>query len=567
MMDDIVICLVWCVRLYYIFWHRQTFHQHVNTSNIIPSIPKHDFPSRDHIIITDEMRCGFLSVVPFFFLVSFLFKKLVVRFNIRKGISFLSYFWNNAIFDRQGVPPNNNSNTKRENRCDHTSKISGDGASLQDCTARIQHLVCGLAYFRVSEVFLHLWITSIFCYSYIFAPPLFHDVPNKMTSMIESNLCYRYGFTGMETIWDSSSNQRHPWILLFMLQRETESRLLSYVLLIRLIFMLVGVYLGQSMIFVTITGSIATGKSTVGNMLLHRNNEPQQQYQRNLLTRKTTFGSVLRRYIGSQVSCSSSGSVRIIDSDRIGHEILLPPHILSSSIQSSTTPNNSCILEKPTPAVRGSCSTNCARDYTIDPKDSVYDTILQTFGAHNILSDTESTSYNKNCIVIDRRKLGTIIFQDAQKRRRLNQITHPRIMRILIQQILYGVWCGREKIICVDIPLLFEAKSIMKYISGIIVVVACTDRNVQYQRLRQRNPDLSEQECRDRIASQLSMEYKMQRSDMIIFNEQNTTFQDLQQQVNMIRHDISKRLYGIFQCGTMFNCTLLLGLCLLISYQ
>ena len=54
---------------------------------------------------------------------------------------------------------------------------------------------------------------------------------------------------------------------------------------------------------------------------------------------------------------------------------------------------------------------------------------------------------------LDREALGEIVFRDEDKRKVLNEIEHPEIYRIILEEIKNSA--GR---VFVDIPLLFEAK-------------------------------------------------------------------------------------------------------------
>jgi dephospho-CoA kinase len=142
---------------------------------------------------------------------------------------------------------------------------------------------------------------------------------------------------------------------------------------------------------------------------------------------------------------------------------------------------------------------------------------------------------------IDRRKLGAIIFEDRNKRSALNRITHPRIVRVLIQQMLVRTYVGKGySVVCVDIPLLFESAT-MQWLFGLTIVVAC-DPDLQFQRLRTRNPDLTEQQCRDRIASQIPIERKVALADIVIWN--NGDLNELAKEVERARMATSARLHG-----------------------
>lgn len=535
--DDYFIFIIWLCHLYYKYWYkRQSIHDVYQSKLLTSQFPK--LPtSLHHYFILYEILYGFIILIPLLIFLSFIIKRITIRYNI---INIFSKLLSSSY-----------TTTKRKNVDDYNT--------TGNWKIRIHHMICGFVYLYTSEIFVHFWTSSITCIPY-----MLEDEENNNKNYI----WHRYGYSckSIYNVVDTDNNPLKQLIMISLLQKSSNiSKILSFMLFIRLIFILIGIYIGQSMIVIALTGSIATGKSTVGNMLLLPTTNQQQRQQ------KLNGKFFIIDFFYKLWNSIATSSVRIIDSDRIGHEILLPPSILSMKVkqENKTTPSNSndtSSLSPPPSAavVRGTYMTNKNSLYTINPKDSVYNDIIRTFGEKNVLVDDD----NQKDKLIDRRKLGNIIFQDNNKRMMLNHITHPKIIRILIQQVLYGALVGREKIVCIDIPLLFESNNmIMKYFYCCIIVVVCTNPVAQYQRLHLRNPDLSAEQCNDRINSQYPIQYKIQKSDIIIWNEENVSFEQLQQQVHIIRYDISKRLHGIFQYFTMFNTTLLLGFILLIIYQ
>lgn len=116
---------------------------------------------------------------------------------------------------------------------------------------------------------------------------------------------------------------------------------------------------------------------------------------------------------------------------------------------------------------------------------------------------------------LDRISLGNIIFNDAEKRKQLNQITHPEIYKVMRRKILGALW-RREKYVFLDLPLLYESGAMVKYLSKVIVV-SC-DKERQLKRLIERN-SLREEEAQSRIASQMPLEEKCARADFVIDND------------------------------------------------
>jgi dephospho-CoA kinase len=173
-------------------------------------------------------------------------------------------------------------------------------------------------------------------------------------------------------------------------------------------------------------------------------------------------------------------------------------------------------------------------DRLVNIKDSVYTKILNKFGDKEIDNKNILNEDNE----IDRRKLGDIIFQDRIKRKMLNRITHPQIIRILIQQLFVGTYLRHELWVCADVPLLYES-SYTRYLFCCIIVVACSP-DLQFERLRKRNPDLTETQCRQRIASQIPIEQKVSRADVVIWN--NGTYDDLTTAIKEATNELQRRM-------------------------
>merc|ERR1711935_540080 len=100
---------------------------------------------------------------------------------------------------------------------------------------------------------------------------------------------------------------------------------------------------------------------------------------------------------------------------------------------------------------------------------------------------------NPNSGHIDRLKLGAIIFNDRDERKKLNKITHPRILLVLLKNLVRSVFFGFADITMGNLPLLFESGKI-SWLFGVTICVA-TSEDIQLARLIQRNPELPKAEC------------------------------------------------------------------------
>ena len=115
---------------------------------------------------------------------------------------------------------------------------------------------------------------------------------------------------------------------------------------------------------------------------------------------------------------------------------------------------------------------------------------------------------------IDRRKLGAIVFSEAGQLKKLNQIMHPRMARMVADKIEALRTQGVDVVVVVEAALLFEAGW-----DSLVEEVWVTDSPEQMviERLKKRN-GLSEEEARKRISSQMDRSERLERSDYVIDN-------------------------------------------------
>ncbi|WP_335872250.1 dephospho-CoA kinase [Bacillus sp. 2205SS5-2] len=137
------------------------------------------------------------------------------------------------------------------------------------------------------------------------------------------------------------------------------------------------------------------------------------------------------------------------------------------------------------------------------PGEEAYNEIVKEFGSEILLANQE----------IDRQMLGEVIFHDEEKRRKLNSIVHPAVRKEMLKDKEEAIENGKNTIF-MDIPLLFESN-----LSWMVekVIVVYVDQETQLSRLMKRNY-LSEEEANARIASQMSLEDKVEKADAIINN-------------------------------------------------
>lgn len=169
-----------------------------------------------------------------------------------------------------------------------------------------------------------------------------------------------------------------------------------------------------------ITGGIASGKTTVDQMIL------KEGYQ-------------------------------VIDSDKIAHELLKEPSVISK--------------------------------------------LIETFGSEIV----ENGSVN-------RKQLGELTFRYPAKLQQLNSIVHPLVKMRIKEELAKN---PLEQLIFVDVPLLYEAH--MEHDFDYIIVIYIPER-LQLERLMKRD-DITNEYAITKMSRQLSIEEKITKADFIVYND------------------------------------------------
>ncbi|MFI3125952.1 dephospho-CoA kinase [Streptococcus suis] len=132
----------------------------------------------------------------------------------------------------------------------------------------------------------------------------------------------------------------------------------------------------------------------------------------------------------------------------------------------------------------------------------LYQVLLEEFGPAILAADGQ----------LDRVKLGQQVFADSQLRARLSELQDQIIRQELLAR--RDLLSQTEEVVFMDIPLLYE----LDY-SGEVdeVWLVYVDERQQLARLMARN-GYSLQEAENRLAAQLSLEKKKERTDKVIDN-------------------------------------------------
>jgi dephospho-CoA kinase len=113
---------------------------------------------------------------------------------------------------------------------------------------------------------------------------------------------------------------------------------------------------------------------------------------------------------------------------------------------------------------------------------------------------------------LNRALIRSIVFADAEKKRALEQILHPRIRRQWSLQAERRR--GSDDLFFADIPLLYETGG--ETLCDRVVVVACS-ADLQLERVMKRM-SLSQAEAEKMISAQMPLGDKIRRADHVVWN-------------------------------------------------
>ncbi|MDI3522925.1 MAG: dephospho-CoA kinase [Bacillota bacterium] len=131
-----------------------------------------------------------------------------------------------------------------------------------------------------------------------------------------------------------------------------------------------------------------------------------------------------------------------------------------------------------------------------------WEEVVQTWGTGVLTPEGE----------IDRRRLGRWVFASSEERRRLEEITHPRIFALLQERLAAAV--ARAPFVVLEVPLYFETG---RRLPASEVWVVYADRATQLARLVERS-GLTPAEAEARLAAQQPLTEKCALADRVIDN-------------------------------------------------
>ena len=140
----------------------------------------------------------------------------------------------------------------------------------------------------------------------------------------------------------------------------------------------------------------------------------------------------------------------------------------------------------------------------VEPEKPAWKEIVAYFGEQVLLNDGN----------LDRKKLGTIIFRDFEKRKKLESFIHPRVNDEFMRQLEEITSKNPDAIVQAVVPLLIELN--MQYLFHKILLVSAPYEK-QVERLAIRD-EISKEEAANRLSTQLPIEEKAGFADYVIDN-------------------------------------------------
>lgn len=162
----------------------------------------------------------------------------------------------------------------------------------------------------------------------------------------------------------------------------------------------------------------------------------------------------------------------------------------------------------------------------VDAGTSGLERVVQVFGP-GILDDRGA---------LDRRRLGEIVFADAERRKALEAIVHPEVARLFAEAL--EPFRPTDRVVVYVVPLLVE-RALADAFDVVITVAANEDERVA-RVVADRG--LAEAAVRDRIAAQASDADRARVADVVVAND--GTVEELEIQAGRLWADLAARAAG-----------------------
>ncbi|EAK9993751.1 dephospho-CoA kinase [Campylobacter lari] len=167
-----------------------------------------------------------------------------------------------------------------------------------------------------------------------------------------------------------------------------------------------------------------------------------------------------------------------------------------------------------------------------------FDTLSADVIAHELLNENANSIaklFNDDDLIIagkiDRKKLGAIVFNDLNAKKKLEDFLHPKIKEVILQKA--QILDKKNKAFFIELPLFFENNHYQNLGKSILIYAP---KELLLQRLMQRD-NLDENEALKRINLQLDIEEKLKKADFVIKN--TSGYENFEKNVlNFLKHTL-----------------------------
>jgi len=160
----------------------------------------------------------------------------------------------------------------------------------------------------------------------------------------------------------------------------------------------------------------------------------------------------------------------------------------------------------------------------VEPGKPAWKDIVEYFGKQVLAKDDN----------LDRKKISKIVFNDFEKRKKLEGFTHPRIHEAFIEQIDMITKKNPDAIIQAVIPLLIELNLQYMFHKNILVYIPPEQ---QIERLSKRD-QISREDSVNMLKAQLPIDQKTEYVDFVISND--ASIKETRKQVEALLHTLKK---------------------------
>jgi dephospho-CoA kinase len=160
----------------------------------------------------------------------------------------------------------------------------------------------------------------------------------------------------------------------------------------------------------------------------------------------------------------------------------------------------------------------------VEPGKPAWKEIVDYFGKEVVQEDGR----------IDRKRLSEVVFQDVEKRKKLEGITHPRIFEEFDRQVKEIASKDPDAIIQAGIPLLIEL-DLQPRFDQVLVVYA--PQETQIDRLMKRDR-ISREAAKNILKAQMPIDEKLRLADFVIHNE--GSLEETRKQVEAVWQELKK---------------------------